>query len=228
MVVTQRRSQAFAADVGDENRGAVFVDRNHVEVVAADFSAGMMHAGDGKIRKVVQAVGNERLLDGARDGKLLLQALALAFPLHQARVVQNAGGLDRERVENLAVDGGEGRDAPRIEIDDAEQRAALQVGAPVSAVARDEAYSGMATTARNPCTTTLSAPFRSRPARFRSSVITLDLLADGLIDRGLAGVDGLRRQVVALVAAGQANAHDVPAASGSMSSPRSAWVMEMA
>ncbi len=100
------------------------LDRNHVEVVAAHFSAGMMHAGDGEMGKVVQAVGNERLLDGARDGKLLLKALALALLLHQARVVENAGGLAAERVQNLAVDGREGRDATRIEIDDAEQRAA--------------------------------------------------------------------------------------------------------
>jgi len=31
----------------------------------------------------VQAVGHERLLDGARDGKLLFEALALALLLNQ-------------------------------------------------------------------------------------------------------------------------------------------------
>ena len=89
--------------------------------------------------KSLQAVRQQRLLDGARDREFLLQALALAFPLDQARIVENAGGLDAERIENLAVDGGEGRDAPRIEIDDAEQRGRARVGAPVSAVARDVA-----------------------------------------------------------------------------------------
>jgi hypothetical protein len=112
------------------------LDGNHVEVVAADFSAGMMHAGDGEMGKVVQAVGNERLLDGARDGKFLLEALALALLLDEARVVENAGGLRAERVENLAVDGGEGGDAARIEIDDAEQRAVLEVAAGIGNGAR--------------------------------------------------------------------------------------------
>ena len=181
-------------------------DRNHVEVVAADLGAGMVHAGDGKMRKIVQAVRHQRLLDGPRDGKLLLQALPLALPLHQARVVENAGRLHRERVENLAVERRKRRDAPRVEINHAQQLArCFRSRARVGNVARDEAYSGMATTARNPCITMLSAAFRSRPARFRSSVITLDA-CDRLVDRGLARVEGLRRQVVALVAAGQTHA----------------------
>jgi hypothetical protein len=112
------------------------LDWNHVEVVAADFSAGMMHAGDGEMRKVVQAVRNERLLNGARDGKLLLEALALALLLQQARVIENAGGLAAEGVENLAVDGGEGGNAARIEIDDAEQGAVLEVAAGIGNGAR--------------------------------------------------------------------------------------------
>ena len=43
---------------------------------------------------------------------------------------------DGERVENLPVDGGECRDAPRIEIDDAQQVAALQRCARVGGGAR--------------------------------------------------------------------------------------------
>lgn len=125
----QGRAQAFAADVGDENGGAVVADGKDVKVIAADLGAGTVHAGDVQMRKVVQAVRNQRLLHGARDGKLLLQALALALPLDQARVVKNAGGLHGEGVENLAVDGRKGRDAPGIEINDAQQRPLLEVAA---------------------------------------------------------------------------------------------------
>jgi hypothetical protein len=51
----------------------------------------------------------------------------------------NAGGLHAERIENLAVDGGEGRDAARVKIDDAEQRAAMVGSAGVGDRPREEA-----------------------------------------------------------------------------------------
>ena len=77
MVVTSAAPKSFAADIGNENRGAIFADWNDVKVVAAHFVAGMVHAGDGEVGKVVQSLRNERLLDGARNGKLLLETLAL-------------------------------------------------------------------------------------------------------------------------------------------------------
>jgi hypothetical protein len=135
-MVVSRAAQAFAAHIGDENRGAVVADGKHVEVIAADLGTGMVHAGDRKMRKIVQAMRNQRLLDGARDGKLPLQALALALLLDQARVVQNAGRLHRERVENLAVDGRKSRDAPGIEINHAQERPLLEVAPGVGDGAR--------------------------------------------------------------------------------------------
>ena len=203
----QSRTQAFAADVGDEEGGAVLVDREHVEVVASDFSAGMMHAGDGEMGEVVEAVRNKRLLDGARDGKLLLKALALALLLNQAGVVENAGGLAAEGVENLAVDGGEAGDAARIEIDDAEQRAVLEVAAGIGngaggSVERDGDHG--AQTLHDDALGGLEI----HAGKVQVFSDDAGLLADGLIDGGLAGVDGRRREIVALVSAGEMNAHD--------------------
>ena len=54
--------------------------------------------------KVAEAVRKQGLLNVARDVKFLLQALALAFALHEARVVENAGGFAGEGVENLAIE----------------------------------------------------------------------------------------------------------------------------
>ena len=55
------------------------------------------------------------------DTDLLLQPLAFAFAGHESGVVQNAGGLIGEGVEQLPVQLGECRRAPRIQIEHAEE-----------------------------------------------------------------------------------------------------------
>ena len=44
------------------------------------------------------------LLDVARDVDLFFHALALAFTYDESGIVQNAGGVGGQRVENLAVE----------------------------------------------------------------------------------------------------------------------------
>ena len=77
--------------------------------------------------KVAEAAGQQRLLDIAGDVEFLLEALALAFALDQARVVQNAGGFDGQGIEDLAIEFGKGGGAARIEVENAEKMAALDV-----------------------------------------------------------------------------------------------------
>ena len=68
--------------------------------------------------------GQERLLNVARDGEFLFHALALAFALHETRVVENACGLAAERIENLAVEVRKSSGAARVKIEGAEKTAA--------------------------------------------------------------------------------------------------------
>ena len=87
--------------------------------------AGIVHAGNRQMRKIGEPVRQQRLLDSARNRQLLLQPLPLAFPLNQPRVVHNAGRLHGQRIQNLAVERGECRDAARVKIDHAQQLAVL-------------------------------------------------------------------------------------------------------
>ena len=70
----QRRPQTFAADIGNQKRGALGSDGECIEVVAAHFMAGVVHSGDGHMRKIVQALRKQSLLNRAGDGEFLLQA----------------------------------------------------------------------------------------------------------------------------------------------------------
>ena len=54
--------------------------------------------------KFAKIAGKQRLLNVAGDIHFLLHALAFTLAFHQARVIQNAGGIGGERVQNLAVE----------------------------------------------------------------------------------------------------------------------------
>ena len=123
----QRRPQTFAADIGNQKRGALGSDGECIEVVTAHFMAGVVHSGDGQMRKIVQALRKQSLLNRAGDGEFLLQALPLALALHQPRIVQDAGGLHPQRIENLPVEIGKSRRPLGIKIQE------CPVAGPVSA-----------------------------------------------------------------------------------------------
>ncbi len=69
----------------------------------------------------------QALLNVAGDVDFLLEALAFAFAFDEAGVIENAGGVGGEGVEDLAVELREGSGAAGVEIKDAEKIAALDV-----------------------------------------------------------------------------------------------------
>ena len=73
------------------------------------------------MREIPEAAGEKGLLNVAGDAEFLLQPLPLTFVFDQARVVQDAGGFDRQRVQDLALEFGESGGAAGIQIDDAEK-----------------------------------------------------------------------------------------------------------
>ena len=107
--------------------GAIVAHGKNVEVIAADRETREIDAADGEMRKVAEAARQQRLLNIASDADFLFEALAFAFALDEARVVENAGGFDGEGVENLAVELRERSRAAGIEIQHAEKMAALDV-----------------------------------------------------------------------------------------------------
>jgi hypothetical protein len=78
----------------------------------------------GELAKIFR---QQRLLDVARNVNLLLHALPFAFALHQSRVVQRAGRVGCQRVQNLPIQFRESCRAPRIQVQHAEKVAAPQV-----------------------------------------------------------------------------------------------------
>ena len=123
----QRGANSLAGNVGNDEGGAVLAHRKDIEVIAAHGVTRSIDGGDGQVREIAEAARQERLLNFPRDAQFLLEALALAFALHEARIVQNAGGFDGQGVENLAIEFGKGRGAPRIEIQNAQKLPALNV-----------------------------------------------------------------------------------------------------
>jgi len=56
-----------------------------------------------------QVIRKQAALDLARQLQFLLHALLFTLLLEQARIFENSGGFERERLKNLAVPGGEVR-----------------------------------------------------------------------------------------------------------------------
>ena len=99
----QRGAQSFAGNVCQQKSGAIVAQRKHVEIIASDRQARKIHARNRQMRILAKIFGQQRLLNIARDINFLLHALAFAFALHQPRIVQNAGRVCRQRVQNLPV-----------------------------------------------------------------------------------------------------------------------------
>src|SRR5712671_4882670 len=73
------------------------------------------------MRKIAEVARKQRLLDFARDAKLLLETLALTLSFDESGIVENAGCFGGEGIENLAVQTGKSGGALRIQIAHAEK-----------------------------------------------------------------------------------------------------------
>ncbi len=111
----QRGAESFAGNVGDQKSSAIVAQRKDVEVVSPYGQARIIDAIDREMRVLAEVAREQRLLNAARDVELFLHALTFALALDQSRVIQNAGGVRGEGIENLTVQLREGRGAPRIE-----------------------------------------------------------------------------------------------------------------
>src|SRR6202007_3286737 len=88
---------------------------------------GEIESGDGEMRVFSEIAREKALLNVAGDVDLLLEALAFALAFHEAGIVENAGGVSGQGVQDLPVEFGEGGRAARIQVDDSEEIATLDV-----------------------------------------------------------------------------------------------------
>src|SRR5258706_236731 len=122
-----RGAKSFTGNIGDKKRGAAIAQRKNVEVVSADRQTREIESGNREMRVFAEIAWEKRLLNVSSDVDLLLEALAFALALDQARVIENVGGVAGQSVQNLAVQFGEGRRSPRIQVKDSEEITALDV-----------------------------------------------------------------------------------------------------
>src|SRR5579871_42508 len=126
-VRTESGAESFAGDVGEEKRGAIVAEREDVEVVSADGQAREVDPTDRKMWIITEIFRQKGLLNVAGDTDFLFEALAFAFALNEASVVENAGSVGSKRIENLAIEFREGGRAPRVKIEYPEKIAAFNV-----------------------------------------------------------------------------------------------------
>src|SRR6266404_5188841 len=114
-------AESLAGNVRDQEGSAVIAHRKYVEVVATDGETRKINTAHGKMRVIAKTTREKSLLNVACDGEFLLETLTLAFILDQAGIIQNAGGFDGERVQDLAFEFGKSGHATGIQIDDAQK-----------------------------------------------------------------------------------------------------------
>ena len=112
-------TESFAGNVGNDKRRAPIAYAKNVEIVASDREARKIHTGHAEVRRIRKIARQQRLLDVARDVDFLFESLALAFALDQTRVVENAGGVGGQRIQDLPVELGESRGALGIQVKNA-------------------------------------------------------------------------------------------------------------
>src|SRR6266850_5185943 len=123
----KRGAEPFAGNVGDEKRGAAFAERKNIKIISPDRQAGKIESGDGEVRVFAEVTREQRLLDVAGDIDFLFEALAFALAFDEAGIVQNARGIGGQRVQDLAVELGEGGRAARIQVENAEEISSLDI-----------------------------------------------------------------------------------------------------
>src|SRR4029077_1234655 len=122
-----RGAESFAGNVRDEKRGAAIAERKDVEVVSSHREARKIESGNGEVRVFAEVAREKRLLNVAGDVDLLFEPLAFTLAFDEPGVVEDAGGVRGQGVENLAVERRERGGAARIQIQNAEEIAALDV-----------------------------------------------------------------------------------------------------
>src|SRR5713101_4900250 len=122
-----RGAKSFTGNIGDKKRGAAIAEWKNVEVVSADCQAREVESGNREMRVFAEIAGEKRLLNVAGDVDLLLEALSFALAFDEAGIIEDAGGVGGERVQDLAVEFGEGGRAARIQVENAEEFSALDV-----------------------------------------------------------------------------------------------------
>src|SRR5258708_19599425 len=108
-----RGAKSFTGNIGDKKRGAAIAEWKNVEVVSADCQAREVESGNGEMGVFAEIAREKRLLNVAGNVDLLLEALAFALAFDEAGVIENAGGVGGQGIQNLAVQFGEGRRSPR-------------------------------------------------------------------------------------------------------------------
>ena len=123
----QRRRHSFAHHVGDGEQHAFAADRQHVEVIAADFVRGLRKTENAELVALGKIFRQQRLLDSGGDFQLPLGAL-LHLPLflrkrHRPRDADKV----RDRADELDFAGGEIGTGPLAhDGEDADRRVAKQ------------------------------------------------------------------------------------------------------
>src|SRR6266436_347240 len=122
-----RGAKSFTGNIGNKKRGAAIAEWKNVEVVSADCQAREVESGNREMRVFAEIAREKRLLNVAGNVDLLLEALAFALAFDEASVIENVGGVAGESIQDLTVELGEGRGAPRIQVKDSEEITALDV-----------------------------------------------------------------------------------------------------
>src|SRR5260370_28790076 len=111
-----RGDKSFTGNIGDKKRRAPIAEWKNVEVVSADCQAREVESGNCEMGVFAEIAREKRLLNVAGNVDLLLEALAFALAFDEAGVIENAGGVGGQGIQNLAVQFGKGRRAPRIQV----------------------------------------------------------------------------------------------------------------
>src|SRR5947209_9896443 len=116
----QRRANAFAGNVGDRHGPAIVGHAQDIEIITTYFER--RYAASASLKPALrrQAARIQALLDLPRQLELLLHFLLAALLFEKARVFQDRGCFERQRLQELAITGGQvGGADPRIQVKDA-------------------------------------------------------------------------------------------------------------
>src|SRR6266853_6989264 len=122
-----RGAKSFTGNIGDKKRGAPIAERKNVEVVSADGQEREVESGNSEMRVFAEIAREKRLLNVAGNVDLLLEALAFALAFDEAGIVENAGSVGGQGIQNLAVKCGESRRSPRVQVKNSQEITALDV-----------------------------------------------------------------------------------------------------
>src|SRR5712692_7010297 len=122
-----RGAESFTGNISDEKRSAAIAEWKNVEVVSADCQAREVESSNCEMGVFAEIAWEKRLLNVAGNVDLLLEALAFALTFDEAGIVENAGGVAGESIQDLTVELGESRRSPRIQVKDSEEITALDI-----------------------------------------------------------------------------------------------------